>query len=180
VEIVPAAVLLGTLLGAAGDGSPSGALAEVALRVPLRTADRREVQVLRDASGVQLLSRAADEPAAPWLTHTVATVLAAPATGLPDRLSDPAGPAEQIASHVDPADYPAPLAAAGLETVEVTDVTEHTRHTFTRLMYAILDRRAEFEAAAGTTLEEALGAAKAAQPDVMGVGCIVVVARKPE
>ena len=73
-EVVPAAALLTTLLGAAG-GAP---LRDVRLRVPVSVAAPREVQVVRQDSMIRLSSQlapAADERS--WLTHASALTSAA-------------------------------------------------------------------------------------------------------
>lgn len=93
VEIVPAAVLLATFLRAGVCEGATRALAAVAMRHPLMTADRREVQVVLDGGMVWLASRTPDgsaETEPPWLTHTTAEVVPNGTAGpLPDRLADP-------------------------------------------------------------------------------------------
>lgn len=93
VEIVPAAVLVNSFLTAApaGDGPP--VLTDLAMRQPLMTAQRREVQVVVDEAVTRLASRSAEsgggrEPV--WLTHATARV-AGPAAPLPATLT-PAPP----------------------------------------------------------------------------------------
>ncbi|MEU4224796.1 beta-ketoacyl synthase N-terminal-like domain-containing protein [Nonomuraea sp. NPDC026600] len=74
VEIVPAAVLAATFFAAAG----GQALGEVTMSAPLLTADRREVQVVRQGTGLRLAARAAGEPDAAWQMIATATALAEP------------------------------------------------------------------------------------------------------
>ncbi|CAO5250716.1 type I polyketide synthase [Frankia sp. AgKG'84/4] len=64
-EVVPAAVVLTTFLAAGGHT----ALDDVELRLPLIVGPRREVQVLRDETGLRLASRAPDGD---WLAHATA------------------------------------------------------------------------------------------------------------
>ncbi|WP_262403118.1 type I polyketide synthase [Actinomadura sp. CNU-125] len=76
VEIVPAAALLDVLLAAASDGGPPP-LTGVSLRFPLTVAGRREVQVLREAGGLRVASRALDDGHdgdRAWITHATAAV----------------------------------------------------------------------------------------------------------
>ena len=83
-EVVPAAALLTTLLGAA-DGAP---LRDVRLRVPVAVAAPREIQVVRHDAAIQLSSQLApadDERS--WLTHATARTAAAVAR---PRRRDPA------------------------------------------------------------------------------------------
>ncbi|MFC5059914.1 type I polyketide synthase [Saccharothrix xinjiangensis] len=103
VEIVPAAVLLTTLLGAAGGAD----LARVALRLPLGTAEERELQVVRDGDEVRLASRAGEGP---WSTHTTAEVVAR--TTADGDFPDPADLAP-----ADPAEVTGYLAAVGVPTM---------------------------------------------------------------
>ncbi|MFC4015544.1 type I polyketide synthase [Nonomuraea purpurea] len=90
VEIVPAAVLAATFFAAAG----GQALGEVTMSAPLLTADRREVQVVRQGAGLRLAARAAGEPDAAWQMIATATVPAAPgrAPAPPSRPLTPAEP----------------------------------------------------------------------------------------
>ncbi|MGW1406021.1 type I polyketide synthase [Streptomyces sp. NPDC002403] len=90
-EIVPAAVLLNTFLAASGggpgntDGTTSGCLREIALRLPLPVSERRELQVVREDDGLRLSSRPAEGDGS-WLTHTTATTGSAddaPLGGMP-------------------------------------------------------------------------------------------------
>ncbi|RCG25471.1 acyltransferase domain-containing protein [Streptomyces diacarni] len=80
VEVIPAAVLINTLLRAGSDGAEPPVLRDLRLLLPLTDAGPREVQVSHEDGGVRLTSRMRDEEGGdrPWLTH--ATVLAAPAT----------------------------------------------------------------------------------------------------
>lgn len=75
VEIVPAAVLINTFLRAASpDGEPCG-LTDVALRLPLVTSERREIQVIRDGAAVRIASAASDgDGDRVWLTHATAAI----------------------------------------------------------------------------------------------------------
>ncbi|MBV9381609.1 MAG: type I polyketide synthase, partial [Streptosporangiaceae bacterium] len=107
VEIVPAAVLLTTLLRAAS-GAPAGtevagtevaALREVDLRIPLAVTEPRLVQVVLDERSLRLSSRLAGTGAdgdggAPagsdeheWLTHTTAVVDSPPLPASPDSIA---------------------------------------------------------------------------------------------
>ncbi|MEQ4715850.1 beta-ketoacyl synthase N-terminal-like domain-containing protein [Nonomuraea sp. B19D2] len=74
VEIVPAAVLAATFFAAAG----GQVLGEVRMSAPLLTADRREVQVVRQGTELRLAARAAREPDAAWQVIATATVPAEP------------------------------------------------------------------------------------------------------
>jgi ubiquinone/menaquinone biosynthesis C-methylase UbiE len=82
-------------------------------------------------------------------------------------------------------DYPGLVAGAGLELEELTDVTEHTRFTFTRMIDGILRCRREFERQHGTSVQDVLDAMKPAHPQVgtvggqLQVGCLIMVARRP-
>nr|QEO74418.1 Beta-ketoacyl synthase [uncultured bacterium] len=67
-EIVPAAILVNTFLAAAGENR----LTDVALRLPLSTVDRRELQVQRDGTVLRLASRA-DHDDSTWVVHATAT-----------------------------------------------------------------------------------------------------------
>ncbi|MFH9004319.1 type I polyketide synthase [Streptomyces afghaniensis] len=93
-EVVPAAVLVNTFLGALeSDDESVRALDEVALRLPLTVAERRELQVVRDGSALYIASRVAEGDGA-WLTHTTASAGAGDDAGaLPDRLPRPAADA---------------------------------------------------------------------------------------
>jgi len=77
VEIVPAAVLVATFFAASG----GQVLEEVAMRAPLMTAPRRDVQVVRDGAELRLAARAArGAQDAAWLLIATATIPAAGAT----------------------------------------------------------------------------------------------------
>ncbi|MDP9863644.1 MULTISPECIES: type I polyketide synthase [Streptosporangium] len=84
VEIVPAAVLVATFLDAASrDGTPP-VLTDVAMRHPLMTAGRREIQVVHDGAAVRLASRTVGDDVGEdpdWLVHTDATVAETAAAG---------------------------------------------------------------------------------------------------
>ncbi|HET8683768.1 MAG TPA: methyltransferase domain-containing protein [Micromonosporaceae bacterium] len=84
-----------------------------------------------------------------------------------------------VASLVGIDDYPRLFADAGLRVDEVTDVTEHTKGTFTRLIYSIIDCRRDFERQYGLSVDEVLDAARLAQPNIPGVGCLIAAAHKP-
>ena len=78
VEIVPAAVLLGTFFDAATRDGVRPALTDVHLRVPVAVTSPREVQVVNQDGVVRILSRLLDEEAGQdsdrsWLTHSTAT-----------------------------------------------------------------------------------------------------------
>ncbi|MBB5156952.1 6-methylsalicylic acid synthase [Saccharopolyspora phatthalungensis] len=97
VEIVPAAVFITSFFAAAAPACPPPTLRKIAMRSPLMTADRREIQVVLDGDTLRLASRAADVDSGPgWDTHTDATVAAEPGE-LPARLSLPA-PVERAAA----------------------------------------------------------------------------------
>ncbi|MGW4947942.1 type I polyketide synthase [Actinoplanes sp. NPDC004185] len=78
VEIVPAAVLLETFLAAASARRAWPDLTDVALRVPVSLAQRRDLQVSLQDGSLRLSSRIAggrdDDDDRGWLTHTTATV----------------------------------------------------------------------------------------------------------
>ncbi|MEV0150729.1 MULTISPECIES: acyltransferase domain-containing protein [unclassified Nonomuraea] len=90
VEIVPAAVLAATFFAASG----GQVLGEVTMSAPLLTAERREVQVVRQGTGLRLAARAAGEPDAAWQMIATATVPASPgeAPAQPAQLIPPADP----------------------------------------------------------------------------------------
>jgi SAM-dependent methyltransferase len=96
----------------------------------------------------------------------------------------PGGDAGDVASMGRIEDYPALVADAGLLLDEVTDVTEHTTFTFTRMLDGIFRCRREFESKHGMTIEEVFAAMKPAHPDLPSVGgaprvgCVVVAAHK--
>jgi 6-methylsalicylic acid synthase len=102
VEIVPAAVLAATFFAAAG----GQVLGEVTMSAPLLTADRREVQVVRQGAALRLAARAAGDPDAAWQMIATAAVPAAPGTA-------PAPP-EQPLTPVDPGLVAQRLAAVGV------------------------------------------------------------------
>ncbi|WP_329172493.1 type I polyketide synthase [Streptomyces sp. NBC_01477] len=105
-EIVPAAVLINTFLDAAraADGTRP-VLRDMALRLPLMVAERRELQVIKDDTSLRLASRA-QEDGAVWLTHTTATSVPARraqapqglATGTPLGVADPGDVQRHLAS----------------------------------------------------------------------------------
>ncbi|MFH8619919.1 SAM-dependent methyltransferase [Streptomyces sp. NPDC017979] len=108
-----------------------------------------------------------------------------PLDGAARRPGDTVG---DVASMATLEEYPRLLADAGLEPVELTDVTEHTKFTFTRVLDGILRCRKDFEREHGMTVEEVLDAMKPAHPQASQsagfgappqVGCLIAVARKP-
>nr|AAZ77673.1 ChlB1 [Streptomyces antibioticus]QGA67047.1 methylsalicylic acid synthase ChlB1 [synthetic construct] len=111
-EIVPAAVLINTFLDAAraADGARP-VLRDMALRLPLITTERRELQVVRDDNSLRLASRSLEDGAA-WLTHTTAT--AAPA-GSGEALQDLAAGA--VLRPADPGDVQRHLTSVGVPTM---------------------------------------------------------------
>ncbi|MFJ9877791.1 type I polyketide synthase [[Kitasatospora] papulosa] len=113
-EIVPAAVLINTFLGVLGaDDETVRALDEVALRLPLTVAERRELQVVRDGSALHIASRTAEGDGA-WLTHTTATTVAGDDAGaLPERLPRPSADA----APADPGDILRHLASVGVPSM---------------------------------------------------------------
>jgi SAM-dependent methyltransferase len=82
-------------------------------------------------------------------------------------------------------DYPALVAGAGLVLDELTDVTEHTKFTFTRMLDGVFRCRREFERTHGVSVQEVFDSMKPAHPDVPtvggtpGVGCLIMAAHKP-
>ncbi|WUI00907.1 type I polyketide synthase [Spirillospora sp. NBC_00431] len=81
VEIVPAAVLINSLMSAAAGDSGGAALpvlADVDLQLPLPVTGRREVQVVREDAAVRIASRTLDDTEdgaeGSWLTHTTCSV----------------------------------------------------------------------------------------------------------
>ncbi|MFF5229214.1 type I polyketide synthase [Dactylosporangium sp. NPDC000521] len=76
-EVLPAAVVLTTLLAAAG----TPALTDVTLRVPLTLGAPRDVQVVRQDGAVHLSSRLAGGSDSAWATHANATADEKPAPG---------------------------------------------------------------------------------------------------
>ncbi|SEH03648.1 6-methylsalicylic acid synthase [Nonomuraea solani] len=74
VEIVPAAVLAMTFFAASG----GQALGEVTMSAPLLTADRREVQVVRQGAELRLAARIAGEPDGAWQLIATAVIPAEP------------------------------------------------------------------------------------------------------
>jgi acyl transferase domain-containing protein/NADP-dependent 3-hydroxy acid dehydrogenase YdfG/acyl carrier protein len=80
VEIMPASVILLTMLAATGQHPTSAALADVEFRVPLSLSAPRDVQVVRHASALRLAGRDPDRDAdgtatdaGHWVTHASAT-----------------------------------------------------------------------------------------------------------
>ncbi|MCP2344663.1 6-methylsalicylic acid synthase [Nonomuraea roseoviolacea subsp. carminata] len=102
VEIVPAAVLAATFFAAA----EAQALGEVTMSAPLLTAERREVQVVRQGTGLRLAARAAGDPDAAWQMIATATVPAEPGEA-------PVPPARRLES-ADPGLVMQRLAAVGV------------------------------------------------------------------
>ncbi|WP_406327573.1 type I polyketide synthase [Streptomyces sp. NBC_00203] len=76
VEIIPAAVLLNTFLGAAATGGSLPDLSDVALRVPVSVSQPREVQVVTQDGTIRLTSRIVGEPGDDkgLITHTTANI----------------------------------------------------------------------------------------------------------
>jgi 6-methylsalicylic acid synthase len=77
-EILPAAVVLTTFLGAASSdpSSPVASIGDVVLRVPVTLTVARDVQVVRQDGDLRLSSRTADQVSdLSWVTHSTATVL---------------------------------------------------------------------------------------------------------
>lgn len=114
-EIVPAAVLINSLLGAVAATAPeetSGlALKEVALRLPLTVGERRELQVVQDEDELSLASRSA-EGDHPWITHTTASAPDVP----PSSPVEPAAPPTGLAP-ADPGEIERHLASVGVPSM---------------------------------------------------------------
>ncbi|MFC4118941.1 type I polyketide synthase [Nonomuraea zeae] len=102
VEIVPAAVLATTFFAAAG----GQVLGEVTMSAPLLTADRREVQVIRQGTGLRLAARAAGEPDAAWQMIATAAV--------PETPGEAPAPPEHPLTPVEPGLIMQRLAAVGV------------------------------------------------------------------
>ncbi|MEV0407769.1 beta-ketoacyl synthase N-terminal-like domain-containing protein [Actinoallomurus sp. NPDC050550] len=102
VEIVPAAVLATTFFAASG----GQALGEVTMSAPLLTADRREVQVVRQEAGLRLASRTAGDPDAAW--QMIATGV------VPADLGEPPAPPVLPLTSADPGSVTERLAAVGV------------------------------------------------------------------
>ncbi len=77
VEIVPASVLVNSFFAAAPAGGAPPVLTDLAMRQPLMTAERREIQVVLDETATRLASRSATAAAGrepSWLTHATARI----------------------------------------------------------------------------------------------------------
>ncbi|MEV1170784.1 beta-ketoacyl synthase N-terminal-like domain-containing protein [Nonomuraea sp. NPDC049784] len=102
VEIVPAAVLAATFFAAAG----GQALGEVTMSAPLLTADRREVQIVRQNTELRLAARIAGEPDGAWQMIATARIPAAP--------GQPPAPRSQPLTSTEPGLVTRRLAAVGV------------------------------------------------------------------
>ncbi len=115
VEVVPASVLLHTLVTAAAEAGGTG-IAEVRLTSPVLVDAARDVQVIADGGTLTLATRPADTDGA-WAVH--ATALVSTTTSLQDRNGDAQSVAEQaILEHgtaADPTEVERALAAVGVE-----------------------------------------------------------------
>ncbi|HET8658575.1 MAG TPA: acyltransferase domain-containing protein, partial [Micromonosporaceae bacterium] len=170
VEIVPAAVLVNTFLGAAPDRGFPRTVAEVSLQVPLTVAERRELQVVRDGGGLRLASRALAEdsrggrdagPGRPWLTHATATLATGPATALPGSLAGATDPAGQV----DPALVQQHLASVGVPTMGFDWTIEELSRDGGRLRARVVAGQPEQERPTwGPVLDAALSIAPVAFP----------------
>ncbi|WP_043848249.1 type I polyketide synthase [Amycolatopsis keratiniphila] len=93
VDIVPAAVLMGTLGAAAGGRSDIAGgyhLRDISLRTPLPADQRRAVQILSHEGQLTLSSRLADEESGGnWIVHTTAHVAEPTGAGAPDPYREP-------------------------------------------------------------------------------------------
>jgi ubiquinone/menaquinone biosynthesis C-methylase UbiE len=95
------------------------------------------------------------------------------------------GDAGDVASLGRIEDYPGLVTDAGLRLDELTDVTEHTKFTFSRMLDGVFRCRREFERKHGVSVQEIFDSMKPAHPDVPtvsgtpGVGCLIMVAHKP-
>ncbi|NGO68922.1 SAM-dependent methyltransferase [Streptomyces boncukensis] len=81
-------------------------------------------------------------------------------------------------------DYPGLVAGAGLRLDELTDVSEHTKFTFIRVLERIFRSRKEFERQHGVSVEEVFESLKSAHPQASvdgtaEVGCLIMAAHKP-
>ena len=101
-----------------------------------------------------------------------------------DDTGQPGGDAGDVASLGRIEDYPALVSGAGLVLDELTDVTEHTKFTFTRMLDGVFRCRREFERKHGISVQEVFESMKPAHPDVPtvggtpGVGCLIMAAHK--
>ncbi|WP_431977779.1 type I polyketide synthase [Micromonospora haikouensis] len=190
VEIVPAAILINTLLRAAADGAGMPVLRDVSLRVPL-TDEHREVQVSYADGVLRLASQAQDQApdhgtgtARPWLVHTSALVSAPHAAPpLPPLLPTPEA-LETTAE--DPATVARQLASVGVPTMAFDWTVQELRRGARGLRARV--RAARPDHPAGTwapMLDAALSVAPVADPVpalrmVAGVREVRVVGEPPE
>jgi SAM-dependent methyltransferase len=94
------------------------------------------------------------------------------------------GESGDVASMARIEDYPGLVTGAGLRLDELTDVTQHTRFTISRMIDGIFRCRREFERQHGISVQEVLDSMKPAHPtSTIGgsadVGCVILVADKP-
>ncbi|MFG1800886.1 type I polyketide synthase [Micromonospora carbonacea] len=187
VEIVPAAVLINTLLRAAADGGAGPVLRDVSLRVPL-TDEHREVQVSCADGVLRLASQAQDQDQdhgtgteRPWLVHTSALVPASPAATPP---SPPPDGLETTAE--DPATVARHLASVGVPTMAFDWTVEELRRGPRGLRARVRAERPEHPAGTwAPMLDAALSVAPVADPVpalrmVAGVREVRIVGEPPE
>ncbi|MER5356153.1 type I polyketide synthase [Kitasatospora sp. NPDC002551] len=182
-EIVPAAVLINTFLGALGGGEDGvRALADVDLRLPLTVSERRDLQVVRDGSALRIASRPVGTDGT-WLTH--ATGAAGPADGaaaLPGRLPRP--PAD--GAPADPGDILRHLASVGVPTMGFDWTVEDLLRGGSALRARVVAEQPERAAATwAPVFDAALSIAPSAYPGaavlrmVAGVGQVRTVGTAP-
>ncbi|MFF3855649.1 type I polyketide synthase [Micromonospora sp. NPDC002575] len=192
VEIVPAAILINTLLRAAQDGGGTPVLRDVSLRVPL-TDEHREVQVscadgvLRLASQAQ--AQAQDDGTGtgterPWLLHTSALVSASHAA---TPLSPPMPTLEGLeATAEDPAIVARHLASVGVPTMAFDWTVEELRRSARGLRARVRAGRPDHPMGRwAPMLDAALSVAPVADPVtalrmVAGVREVRIVGEPPE
>ncbi|SCF13813.1 6-methylsalicylic acid synthase [Micromonospora haikouensis] len=188
VEIVPAAILINTLLRAAADGEGRPVLRDVSLRVPL-TDEHREVQVSYADGVLRLASQRqaqTQDPGTgrPWLVHTSALV-PAPQAAAP--LPPPMPPPEGLDTTAeDPAIVARQLASVGVPTMAFDWTVEELRRGARGLRARV--RAARPDHPMGTwapMLDAALSVAPVADPVpalrmVAGVREVRIVGEPPE
>ncbi|MFI0349050.1 type I polyketide synthase [Actinomadura sp. 9N407] len=158
-EVVPAAVLLTTFLGARWESPRAAALADVSLRVPLAVTAPRDVQVVRQDGSLRLSSRLAGRPDdGAWLVHATAEAVDPPDAG---GLLDEAALRASCPEAVDPGAVLERLTAIDVDGLGFPwRVTEAWRSARTLLARIVADPEGEMSAATwGSLLDGALSAA---------------------